>query len=166
MDPIQHLPHQPEPAGRAQPTGPFEATDDAAIDQVLAAAAAELGISGLSWDAQRACGIAWGDTLQVDLHHVTEGGVIHLTGVVGVTDPNHHGLLAPLLLQANADPAEVGDAHFAIDPRNDEVLLCRTVAIADLGVIQLSTALTRLVEACRLWQERLTERQLAELPVL
>lgn len=135
-------------------------------DQLLVQLAADLNMTDLSFDNNRACGLAYGPHLQIDLHADDKNEVLHLTGLIGQVEPVAKDHLMRRLLAANTAPETLGEGRFAFDGQKQEALLCRSFHAEELAQLRLSTEVTRLADACRHWQDKLVAEQLISLTEL
>jgi len=128
--------------------------------------AAEMGLRALTLDKNNSCALIFDDAMQVDLHFAEADGVLHIGGVIGAILASEKPALMLALLQANCQPDELGEAHFALDIIRAEVLLCRTLASHELHSGDLSAEMLKFVSACKTWRTRLTDRGLMVIEAL
>lgn len=136
------------------------------IRKLLNDMAAEMGLSQLALDRNNSCALVFDDALQVDMHYSDSDRVLHAGCVIGAILATEKPALMQSLLAANADPAALGEAHFALDLVRGEVLLCRTLAPHELRDDNLSAEMLKFVMACKDRRAALADQRLIVIEAL
>lgn len=122
--------------------------------EALEGIGAQIGLGKLEFDADGACGLIIGETMEIFFHGAPDDEVIRLTGVLGDMDEDRPGL-ALRLLELNAGDGANGCSAFAVDPDTGEILLVTELAVARMSPEEIFAAVEAFVTRIAYWIENL-----------
>lgn len=121
---------------------------------------AGLGVATTGLDLADGLSVTLAQGLQLDLHLTDAGRRLHCCATLGRADPDRRLRLLRRLLEANLTPELLADGHFAFDPIEGEVLLCRSLPVRDRNPDSARRALDDLIAVARAWRARLRAERL------
>lgn len=127
---------------------------------VLQALNEQLGLTQPRLDDPDGCSLDLDGDIHVDAYYMAHHDSLFLCATVGAVFANSRPQMLRHLLAANLAPALCADAHFAFDAAEDEVTLCRTVALSQRNVTEVLDVIGHLAATTRQWRETLSREQL------
>ena len=117
--------------------------------------ATRMGLDGLRLDSNGICRLVFDETIAVDLEPSTDKTLLHMVATLGQVpaDASTHWLRN--LLAASFMGQETGSAHIALDPLNEEVVLCQRLALDGLEITRFVPELEAFVNHAQAWIQRL-----------
>lgn len=115
---------------------------------------AGLGLSDVEPDEDGAATIVIDDTLEIVVEPGEGGQGVLISAAVGALPADAREAALAELLEANLMGQGVGAAALAIDPDQEEIVLCRVILKSDLDFEDFDRELVAFVNALRFWRER------------
>jgi hypothetical protein len=126
------------------------------LEDLLTQAGVDMGLGGLSLNADGLCRLIFSKTIVVDLERADdEPGTALIYSSVGILPPADREALLLLLLEANLFGQGTGRATLAVDPARSEILLFRRFDLERLEYSEFIRDLESFVNLAGSWIERL-----------
>ncbi|VVD64603.1 hypothetical protein PTE30175_00275 [Pandoraea terrae] len=109
----------------------------------------------LRFDGRGCARLMFDDRLAVDLECTTDTGCMQVYTVLGTLPVEGREAFFLQLLEANLFVAETAGATLAVDGETNEVVLCRTVELDEIGDGAFVRLIERFVGAAEYWKSRL-----------
>jgi hypothetical protein len=132
--------------------------------ELLSAYGQLAGMPGLKFEPHGCARLLFDKSIAIDLEIDEEAGCIQVYGVLGVVPSTGREALYRRLLEGNLFGTQTGGAALAIDPVQDEVLLCRRVDLATTNAVALTECLETFAGLIEQWQRRLASGELVVPP--
>ena len=113
-----------------------------------------LGLSDVEPDEDGAATIVIDDTLEIVVEPGEGGQGVLISAAVGQLPADAREAALAELLEANLMGQGVGAAALAIDPDQEEIVLCRVILKSDLDFGDFDRELVGFATALRFWRER------------
>jgi len=114
-----------------------------------------MGLPGLALDANDACALVFDDRFQIDMSYREQDQTLHLSSLIGVVQRSNKAELYRTMLAANATDADLGDAHFALEPVTETLVLCTMLEQEDQTLETTELSIGKLLKNCQDWRSRL-----------
>lgn len=125
------------------------------ITDLLADFGRKAGLGSLSLDESGVCRLSFDQSLIVDLEFDSGAGLLHIYSAVGPIPAEGKEAVFGALLSANLFGSETGGASLAIDPSQNEIILCRSVNPDHLDSTAFEGILESFVNHLEVHRERL-----------
>ena len=123
---------------------------------------AGLELSDVEPDEDGAATIVIDDTLEIVVEPGEGGQGVLISAAVGALPADAREATLAELLEANLMGQGVGAAALAIDPDQEEIVLCRVILKSDLDFDDFDKELVAFVDALRFWRERCDAGQIGK----
>lgn len=124
-------------------------------DQLLQGLGLAAGLPQLRFDAQGCACLLVDGRLKLNFEHDADSRSIHVYTALGPLPASGREALYAQLLQANLFGAGTQGATLAVDAADQEVVLCRSVAVDATGADAFATLVDAFVAAAEHWAQRL-----------
>jgi len=104
-----------------------------------------------------ACSIEFDNELTVNIEHDTHSDVMQAYCVLGNAPATHRDAFFAMLLQAHLFGAATDDCMFGFEPRQDQVILFRTIALANTDGHTAIAQLEALINQAVRWRDDFSE---------
>lgn len=126
----------------------------ALVNHWLVALGARTGLA-LGLDEEGVCGVGHASGMDCAIEVPDGGSSVYLRAPLMAWPPRQAPLVAQYCLEAQFLGLETQGASFAIDPRDGELVLWRSVPVAVLDAEALATLVVGFIEAAARWREGL-----------
>jgi len=117
--------------------------------------AIRMGLDGLRLDSNGICRLVFDEAIAVDLEPSSDKTRLHLVATLCQIPADASASWLRSLLSASFMGQDTGSAHLAIDPLNDEVVLCQRLALDGLEITRFVPELEAFVNHAQAWMQRL-----------
>lgn len=107
-------------------------------------------------DGSGVCRIAFDDGKLVDVEPIDGSDTVHVYSFVAPLPSGDAATIYGKLLRANLFGADTGGATFALDPRTEEIVLCRTLDTAALDADRFEALIVGFMAQVRHWSSELS----------
>lgn len=119
--------------------------------------ATRMGLDGLCLDSNGICRLVFDKTIVVDLEPSPDNTRLHIVATLGQVPADASAQWLRSLLVAGFMGQETGGAHVALDPLNDEVVLCQRLALDGLEITRFVPELEAFVNHAQTWMRKLAD---------
>jgi hypothetical protein len=118
------------------------------------------GLPNLRFDSQGCARLVFGSSVPIDLEVDSNTNNIWLYGVLGPVPPGGRERLYRALLEGNLFGTQTLGSTLAVDPVQEEVLLCRAVDLATASATGFAELLGSFAGMVQQWQHKLGSGEL------
>ncbi|MBL8251044.1 MAG: type III secretion system chaperone [Candidatus Competibacter sp.] len=131
------------------------------IHDVLAELGHQMGLN-VTLNEEGVCRLVFDERFPVDIEASPDNDAVHLYSVLCPIPPEDKERFYERLLEANLFGGDTGGAWFALDGSHGEVVLNRTVSIANIDYQDFANLLEGFVNCLESWSDRLAGGELAD----
>jgi hypothetical protein len=122
--------------------------------ELLAAYGQIAGISGLKFEPHGCARLLFEDGVAVDLEIDTAADCIQVYGVLGAVPAGEREALYRRLLEGNLFCTQTRGATLAVDPVQEEVLICRRIELGSASPAGLAELLQQFAGNVQQWRQK------------
>ncbi len=122
------------------------------IDEILAEFGKRSGMENLGRDGNGVCRLVFDEIFDVDIELYDDQ--VSIFAIIGSVEDVDGGMLR-VMLAANLDGADTGNATLAVDELSESVVLCRRLPVAGLTYPTFEHALEDFVHGFQRWRLKL-----------
>lgn len=119
--------------------------------------ATRMGLDGLRLDSNGVCRLVFDQTIAVDLEPSADKTLLHMVAELGPLPPDAPAPWLRRLLAASFMGQDTGGAHLALDPLNNDVVLCQRLALDGLEITRFVPELEAFVNYAQDWIHRFAD---------
>ena len=131
------------------------------IRDALAELGHQMGVN-VTLNEEGVCRLVFDERFLVDIEASPDQDAVHLYSVLCPIPPDDKERFYERLLEANLFGGDTGGAWFALDRAHGEVVLNRTVSMANTDYREFADALEGFVNHLEAWDDKLAHGELSE----
>lgn len=131
------------------------------IRDALAELGHQMGVN-VTLNEEGVCRLVFDERFLVDIEASPDQDAVHLYSVLCPIPPDDKERFYERLLEANLFGGDTGGAWFALDSAHGEVVLNRTVSMANTDYREFADALEGFVNHLEAWDDKLAHGELSE----